>query len=218
MAVSAHHLSRGQGSYPVATSSDGWVARIAHFEPRCKSCDPLVADFVLQLLIVRAQRGKHQGRRVTLPVIRELMESEHGVTVRFEGFKDHVRKHVTIEHISARPPAEKRGVPEPARIEVLRNAVQARTAEPVPGTPDHIGYLQRIVGIATAVINEFPERVTPEMGLRASTELARIKASAERDRMLEVLAFASGQRARAQLPIVEVVMEESRDEADPGQS
>jgi len=83
------------------------------------------------------------------------------------------------------------------RIAEVRAAVAKRRATSTE--PDHIRYLQSVVGIAEAVIEANPERVTPEMGLRAAAELSRIKASAERDRMLEILARSAAPPQAAEL-------------------
>jgi hypothetical protein len=205
--VTRHAQPGSSTAFPQVSSPSGWTARASKYVPACKSCGPAVCEQLLRWLVLRAEGTKYRGELVTIPRIQGWLESEYGVAVRYDGIKDHIRKHTQMsfldpkskEHVAAR--REARTVAAAERTAAVREAVQARTGDQ---TVDHISYLQTVVGIAEAVVREFPERVTPEMGLRAAAELSRIKASAERDRMLELLAFASGGRAQRALPVVAV--------------
>ena len=195
-------------AYPVITSPEGWIAKACAFNPNCKSCDPRGQVHILRWLILRALREPYDGERVTLRQMVIWLDSECGVQLREDGLKAHVKNHVELIFVkpteSADPVATRVSRVEQELVKVTPEQriaeVRAEVARRVETStePDHIAYLQSVVGIAQAVIVANPERVTPEMGLRAASELSRIKASAERDKMLEILA-----RSARPLPVLE---------------
>jgi hypothetical protein len=201
-------------AFPVITSPEGWIAKATVYNPQCKTCDPRAQVEVLRWLVLRALAEPYNGERVTIRNIVRWLETERGIKVRFESVKKHLKNHVELVFVkpeTALDPVRQRI--EKVERELVKVTPEQRTAEiraevarrrEASTEPDHIAYLQSVVGIAHGVIEANPERVTPEMGLRAAAELSRIKASAERDRMLEILARSAG---RPVLPVVEVVGE-----------
>jgi hypothetical protein len=209
MRSDAVQAAGGHAVFPVVTSPEGWIAKATGFNPLCKCCDPRGSEQILRWLILRALQQPYEGRRVSLPAMNEWLASECGVECSYEGMKNHVKNHVQLTFIKPEfgvtaPVARVERIEQQLikvspeqRIAEVRAEVQKRRVASTE--PDHIGYLQSVVGIAQAVIEANPERVTPEMGLRAAAELSRIKASAERDRMLEILARSARPPEPAQL-------------------
>lgn len=196
-----------QGSYPhYSLAGTSWVGRTAFHQPKCKCCSDDIAGELLELLVKRAAGRKVKGVHLTIDgLVAHFKKS--GRDFSRQSLLGHMRKHITVEKISAAAkagttqptPGSKRAVrelPVSERDQRLRDRVAA--AETPAGDDDepdlrgpHVVYLERVVRVAQHVVEEFPERVTPEMGIRAAAEIAKMRENDSREKLIDML-VASG--------------------------
>jgi hypothetical protein len=185
-------------SYPAfQLPGTGWVGSTIAHNAKCKCCAGDVAEELLELLVKRAAGKKVKGVELTYRGIPDYFaQSDRGFSK--QSLMNHMRSHVSVQKLV-------KGVPQVAdapgkavnvtklnaeRERALREAVAADVPE-VSDDDDfrgpHVAYLERVVRIAAKVVEQFPERVTPEMGIRASAEIAKMRQNDSRDALLDML-------------------------------
>lgn len=192
------------GTYPTYTlGKTGWVGSTQLHQPKCKCCGPDVADELLELLVKRAAGKKVPGVKLTLlGLVAHFQESGRGFAK--PSLVNHMANHITVQKVSpggmSVTPAPTRAGTTAAKIkrdegskrdQALREAVDAAEAQIEVPEGDmrgaHVGYLEKVVRIAAHVVEQFPERVTPEMGIRAAAEIAKMRQNDSRDALLDML-------------------------------
>ena len=180
---------------------DGRFAKIVKTGALCVCCKGENQEVVLNLVLLRHFGQPLPGGEVpTWEAVYEYVKRA-GIDVSLRAVRDHTKAHVEFsdapqyatgagsgDHVMS--PAEQ----EERQIAAFRKKVGDRIgddADSADARGRHITYLERVVEVAIARVEEFPEQVTLEMGLRAAGELVKSKSNSERDELLRMLAQAS---------------------------
>ncbi len=189
-----------------------WMGMTIHHQPKCKCCADDVQAELLELLVIRASGKKvERGVRLTLDgLVAYLFETSRAVSR--QSLILHMKKHIEISKLPPAPAkgpktghgvaaAPAKGLTSKAAAERERKVLGLRkaVAEDVDMEPSedsvtrgpHVVYLEKVVRIASHVVDHFPEKVTLEMGIRASAEIAKLRVNDSREALIDML-VASG--------------------------
>lgn len=199
-----------QGSYPVyQLKGTSWVGSTIKHQPKCKCCAEDVAEELLELLTKRAANKPVKGVKLTLIGLQAYF-AKSGRGFAKPSLINHMKHHVLVQRVTAngQPTVTKAAVAAAGKLATRANsakaaerdlklreavdAAEAQVVEPADAAARgiHVGYLEKVVRVAAHVVEQFPERVTPEMGIRASAEIAKMRQNDSREALLDVLVSA----------------------------
>jgi hypothetical protein len=182
-------------TYPTFTYK-GWVGTTPIHQPKCKCCAGDTGEELMEMLVRRAAGDKrYKGHNLSMRGMCDYLERTNRRVVK-NALMNHMQKHVQIAKGGRAPvPASTRTGGENVSVTTARKEQAVRaTVQAMPSVAEtedfrgpHVAYLEKVVKIAAAVVEEFPERVTPEMGIRASAEIAKMRQNDSRDALLDML-------------------------------
>jgi hypothetical protein len=188
-----------QGAYPTySLPGTKWVGKTVLHQPKCKCCGDDVAEELLELLVKRAAGRKVPGINLTLRGIPEYFQRE-GRGFSKQGLLNHINNHIVVAKVG-RDGELPTVAPKPSRVpskgdtqkrdQQLRDAVAGDEMEPSDAAVtkgSHMVFLEKVVKVAQHVVEQFPERVTPEMGIRAAAEIAKQRQNDSREALIDLL-------------------------------
>jgi hypothetical protein len=200
-----------QGTYPhYELAGTRWIGKTVLHQPKCKCCGDDIGEELLEILVKRAAGKKVKGVHLTIRGIPEYF-TRTGRPFTKQSLTNHMAHHIVVMKLSelgsmeaqvaaaskAKEQAKNRGnLPmrkentSSERDELLRKAVDEDQMEPSESAVtkgSHMVYLEKVVRVAQHVVEQFPERVTPEMGIRAAAEIAKQRQNDSTEALIDLL-------------------------------